>query len=265
MPLICTALLAMIDTPVWLAGMNATTASVVPAIIVNGPIRDQLRIPYTYSVFGGAASPAPAIGRAIRLVMRNVAGQISGHSTESVFGQPGRVIGIVAGEWEERSPWAPLAERRGVSGNALTVYGTVGTCNIVDGTGASGLELLQVIGKSLAYMGNNGLAGGTVFADQMVAINPIWANEIIARDIPSFEDVQETLWQFARIPLKDLPKERHPDIERRGRIDDQGNVYLVERPEEILIFVAGGLGSLHATMLPGFSMSQAVTRAIATV
>ena len=46
-----------------------------------------------------------------------------------------------------------------------------------------------MIGKSLAYMGNNGFVGGTVFADQMVAINPVWANEIIARDIPAFEDV----------------------------------------------------------------------------
>jgi hypothetical protein len=32
-----------------------------------------------------------------------------------------------------------------------------------------------------------------VFADQMVAINPVWANEIIARDIPTFEDVSELL------------------------------------------------------------------------
>lgn len=99
MPLICSSLLAMIDTPLWLAGINATTASVVPAMIVNGPIRDRLGIPYQYSAFGGQASPAPAIGRAIRLVMRNVAGHKAGATSESVFGQPGRVIGIVAGEW----------------------------------------------------------------------------------------------------------------------------------------------------------------------
>jgi hypothetical protein len=262
MGLICSSLLAMIDSPLWLDGINATTAAVVPAIIVNGPIRDRLQIPYQYSALGGAASTAPAIGRAIRLVMRNVAGQVSGRSSESVFGQPGRVIGILAGEWEERSPWAPLAERRGVSGDAVTVFGTVGTCNIVDSEGATGQELLEVIGKSLAYMGNNGFVGGTVFADQMVAINPIWARDIIARDIPSYEDVAEILWQAARRPLDDFPEPCRPGLERRGRVDAQGQAYLVEKPDEIHVFVCGGLGSLHATMFPGFSNSQAVTRAI---
>jgi hypothetical protein len=262
MGLICTALEAMIDSPLWLDGINATTAAVVPAMIVNGPIRDELAIPYQYSAFGGMASPAPAIGRAIRLVMRNIAGQVAGRTSESIFGQPGRVTGIVVGEWEENSPWAPLAERRGVSGDAVTVFGAVGTCNIVDSEGATGRELLEVIGKSLAYMGNNGFVGGTVFADQMVAINPVWANEIIARDIPSFEDVSELLWTFARRPLTDFPEPCRPGLERRGRIDKDGNAYLVETPEEIHVFVCGGLGSLHAMMLPGFSNSQAVTRAL---
>lgn len=262
MALICSSLAAMIDSPLWLDGINATTAAVIPAVIVNGPIRDRLQIPYAYSALGGMASPAPAIGRAMRLVMRNVAGQVAGRTSESVFGQPARVIGIVAGEWEERSPWAPLAERRGVAGDAVTVYGTVGTCNIVDSEGATGVELLEVIGRSLAYMGNNGFVGGTVFADQMVAINPVWANEIIARDIPNFEDVSELLWRFARRPLSDFPEPCRPGLERRGRIDADGQAYLVESPEDIHIFVCGGLGSLHATMLPGFSNSQAVTRAV---
>jgi hypothetical protein len=55
-----------------------------------------------------------AIGRAIRLIMRNVAGQVPGETSQTTFGSPGRVAGILVGEWEERSPWAPLAaaERR---------------------------------------------------------------------------------------------------------------------------------------------------------
>jgi hypothetical protein len=262
MPLICASLGAMIDSPLWLEGINATTASVVPAVIVNGPIRDRLGIPYKYSALGGSASSAPAIGRAIRLMIRNVAGQLAGRSSESVFGQPARVIGIVAGEWEERSPWAPLAERRGVSGDAVTVYGAVGTCNIVDNKAANGRELLEVIGKSLAYMGNNAFVSGTVFADQMVAINPVWARDIIARDISSYEDAAEILWRAARRPLSDFPEPCRPGLEFRGRIDADGQAYLTETPEEINVFVCGGLGSLHAAMLPGFTNSRAVTRPI---
>jgi hypothetical protein len=112
-------------------------------------------------------------------------------------------------------------------------------------------------------MGNNGFVGGTVF-DQMVAINPVWANEIIARDIPSFEDVSELLWTFARRPLSDFPEPCRPGLERRGRIDKDGNAFLVDTPEEIHVFVCGGLGSLHAMVLPGPTVIAAVARSCFT-
>ena len=263
MPLICAALAAMLHPAFDLAGTNATTASVVPAVVVNGPARDRLDIPYRHAALGGAASHAPAIGRALRLVMRNVAGQVPGQTSESVFGQPGRVAGIVVGEWEERSPWPPLAERRGVSGDAVTVFGTLGTCNIADMTAESGRQLLQVIGRSLAYMGNNNFQAASTYAEQMVAINPIWANDVIARDVPSFDDVRELIWEHARIPIDWFPSELRAGIEERGRIDAHQRVFLMDSPEDLLVFVCGGTGNLHAAMLPGFSHSESVTRAIA--
>lgn len=265
MPLICASLLAMLDPALDLAGINATTAAVVPAVVVNGPVRDELGIPYQYSALGGAASSAPAIGRAIRLVMRNVGGLVPGVTSESVFGQPARVVGIVVGEWEERSPWKPLSERRGVAGSAVTVFGALGTANILDAEAESGVEVLQVIGKSLAYMGNNKFTIGTMYSDQMIGINPVWANEVIARDVPSIEDVQEIVWRSARLPVTWFPDNLRRLIERERpeRIDADGNVMLMASPDELQIFVAGGLGSLHAVMLPGFSNSVAVTRGLA--
>ena len=113
MPLLCAAVEAMSDPDFNLFALNTTTSCVVPGVFVNGPVRDELSIPYGPGCFGGVAGPAPAIGRALRLVMRNVGGQVVGESSKSVFGQPGRVTGIVVGEWEERSPWAPLSVRRG--------------------------------------------------------------------------------------------------------------------------------------------------------
>ena len=262
MPLLCSAIEAMVEPQFDLAGINATTAAVVPALFVNGPLRQSLRIPFGYSALGGEASPATAIGRAIRLVMRNVAGQWPGETSESVMGQPGRVCGIVVAEWEERSPWPPLAERRGVGGDAVTVYGALGTANIIDPVAKSGREVLEVIGRSLAYMGNNNFAPVSTFAEQAVAINPIWANEVIARDIPSFDDVREIIWQAARLPLEWFPEALRAPIEERGRIDERGLVYLIESPQDLHVLVCGGLGNLHAAMLPGFSHSLAVTRPV---
>ena len=61
MPLIIAAIEAMSRTEFNLAALNATTGSVVPAVIVNGPVRDELAIPYEVSCLGGAGGGAPAI------------------------------------------------------------------------------------------------------------------------------------------------------------------------------------------------------------
>ena len=121
LPLLIGALESMANPDFELFGLNATTASVVPLVLVNGPIRDTLEIPYQHGCLGGVASPASAIGRAIRLIIRNIGGQLIGVTSQSTFGSPGRLAGIVFGEREERSPWAPFAERRGVKRNAATV------------------------------------------------------------------------------------------------------------------------------------------------
>jgi hypothetical protein len=76
-----------------------------PILIVNGAVRTELGIPFGAGCLGGAeGSTAPAIGRALRLVIRNVAQQRIGVTSQSVFGHPARVSGLVFAEWEERSP-----------------------------------------------------------------------------------------------------------------------------------------------------------------
>jgi hypothetical protein len=45
-----------------------------------------------------------------------------------------------------------------------------------------------------------------------------------------------------------------------GRVDEHGDVHLVESPEHMLVMVNGGLGNLHALALHSFGPSQAVTR-----
>src|SRR5688500_2882405 len=130
MPLLVAALEAMSDPQFNLLALNTTTSCVTPGVFVNGPVRHELAIPYAAGCFGGEAGAAPAIGRALGLVMRNVGGSVVGRTSKSVFGQPARVTGVVVGEWEERSPWAPLAERRGCGASAVTVHGCTGTIDI---------------------------------------------------------------------------------------------------------------------------------------
>ena len=259
MPLLCAAIEAMAEPEFNLFALNTTTSCVVPGLFVNGPSRDALEIPYDVGCFGGAAGPGPAIGRATRLVMRNVAGQKVGVSSKSVFGSPGRVAGIVVGEWEERSPWAPLAERRGVSGDAVTVHGCTGTIDVADITADNGVDLIEIIGKSLAFPGTNAFIGGHHDAEILVCIAPPWA-DLIAKSFPNIEDVQERLHTFAALPVSWWPEPHQRRAESEGRVDDEGIVHLVEDPGHMLVMVNGGLGNLHALALHSFGPTRAVTR-----
>jgi hypothetical protein len=226
---------------------------------VNGPARIALDLPMQAGCFGGVAGPAPAIGRALRLVMRNVGGQQVGVTSKSVFGQPGRVTGIVVAEWEERSPWAPLAVRRGFEGDAVTVYGCIGTMDIADIAADSGSSLAELIGKSLAYPGTNAYISHWG-AETMVALPPPWA-DLLAKEYPQIEDLQQALWQAAAHPLSFFPEPHRRWLEERDRVDAQGVAHLVQDPQEILIMVCGGLGNLHALGLHNFGPTRAVTKA----
>lgn len=260
LPLVRAAVEALADPGYELHALNATTGSVVEAVVVNGPIRHRLGIPFGAGCLGGVEGSAPAIGRAIRLVMRNVAGQRIGVTSQSVFGQPGRVAGIVYAEWEERSPWAPLAERRGVSGDAVTVFGTMGTMNLCDPLVQTADELLLAIGRGLAASGSNGFLHMLPHSEVLVAINPVWA-EVIGREYTDVADVQERLQQTARLPMNDWPARYRDFYDEAGRIIDD-HVHLVIDPTKVLVTVAGGMGGLHAAALHSWGSTQAITRPV---
>ena len=260
MPLLCASLEAMNEPDHNLFALNTTTCCVVPGMFVNGPSRNELGIPYGPGCFGGEAGPAPAIGRAIRLVMRNVGGQVVGQSSKSVFGQPARVTGVVVAEWEERSPWAPLAERRGVAGDAVTVKDVTGTIDVADISARSGAELLEIIGKSLAFPGTNAFIGHDALdAEILVAIAPPWADRIAA-EFPDIETVAETLRQHAALPLDWWPATHREILADSNRIDGSGRVSLLATPEQMMVIVCGGLANLHALAIHSFGPTKAVTR-----
>jgi hypothetical protein len=252
---------AVADPRYELHALNATTGSVATALIVNGEQRHSLGIPFGAGCLGGADGRAAAIGRALQLVMRNVAGQRIGVTSQSTFGQPARTVGIVFGEWEERSPWAPLAERRGVSGDAVTAFGTMGTVNICETMATDADTLLQFIGRSLAYQGANGYLLQLSFAEVVVVLNPVWA-PMIGAAYPDPTDVQNLLWESASIPVTEWSAQYQQLYEQQGRINSDGRVLLARRPQDVIVLFAGGLGGLHAAALHSWGTTMAQTKPV---
>lgn len=261
MRLLLASIDAMLDPQFNLFALNTTTCSVVPAMFVHGPARHELEIPMGVGCFGGVAGPATAIGRATRLIMRNVGGQVVGVNSKSVFGQPGRVSGICVAEWEERSPWPTLGARRGLAPDqsGVTVHGATGTIDIADIYCQDGATLTELIGRSLAFCGTNSYLGSHHGAEILVAICPPWA-ELIATTYPGFDDFRTALFDAAALPLDVFPEPHQRAHRDNGKVDSKLRVPVVESPEHLLVMVAGGLGNLHALACHSFGPTRAVTR-----
>src|SRR5262249_3390160 len=87
-PAVLAALAAVCAPRFNLYALNTPTCCATPAVMLNGPARQSLGIECGYSCLGQNGRANATIGRALRLVMRNVGGAVPGAVSKSVFGQP---------------------------------------------------------------------------------------------------------------------------------------------------------------------------------
>jgi hypothetical protein len=138
----------------------------------------------------------------------------------------------------------------------------MGTMNILDTTSQRADHFLEMIGKSLVFPGNNCFSPAMPYGEVMVAVNPIWAG-ILGSEMPNIEDLQERLWRWASIPAHQLQSLHREQLEAQDRVREDGRIYLTPEPKDILLFVAGGTGGLHAAALHTFGSSLSQTEAVA--
>lgn len=256
-PFVLAALEAII-APEWNAFGLTTTSSVFPMLILKGPSREARRIDYRAGCLGGAGGRGSmTIGRAVSLCLRNIGGQKAGESSRTVFGQPAR-FGLCFGEWEERSPWPSLACRRGFAPgqDVVTVHGGKGTFLLADVNNDSAEDLAYSIAKSISFLLNNWYLEPTGATGQLVlCINPIWAKRF-GEAFPKIESLQAYLFENAWQPIKLWRPANQQILRDKGRVDAKDRVALVERPDQLVPVVCGGLGSLHAVVLTSFCKSE---------
>ena len=77
-PVVVAAVRAILQPEFNVAGCQAATGGAAPVIIVNGPLTTQLQINGDAGCFGPGYRANAVIGRALRLVIRNMGGLIPG-------------------------------------------------------------------------------------------------------------------------------------------------------------------------------------------
>jgi len=264
MPVLIAAVEAVTDPKLNLYSLQATTGGPAIMLIINGPIRKQLKFNGGPNALGEGWRANATVGRAIRLIQRNIGGSYPGTTCKATLGWPGKYTLCIA-ENEEASPWEPLHVERGFDAKTSTV-----TAISADGSvRASDLDSTKAEGILTNFAQR---MAGPAGPEAIMVICPEHA-KIIAGDGFSKKDVKKFVWERAHWVFKDLPEEsfqqrvkRRPDL----NITRDSVLHVVDTPEDILVVVAGGDGSqsqyIHVwgQSTPEGGSTRSVTKAIQT-
>ncbi|MCA9823336.1 MAG: redoxin domain-containing protein [Dehalococcoidia bacterium] len=202
LPVVLTAVEAMCTDEFNIHGVSATTMGATPAMIVNGPIRNRIGMNSGLGALGAGNRPNATIGRAIRLVLRNVGGAKTGGTERSTLASPAKFT-LTFAEWEERSPWSPYHVDHGFQreDSVVTLFAaTGGPSMIVDQTSRTARQLGGSLGMVIEAIAHPRARGPQ---EMLVVLCPEHL-DTITRDGWTKQDLLDRIQEVSAKPLRDL-------------------------------------------------------------
>ena len=254
-PAVLAALRAVLVADYNLHGTLATTHSCAPMIMINGPLRHALNINCGTNCFGQGWRANAAIGRALQLILNNVGGAKPAIMDRSTFGSPAKYT-FCFGENEEESPFAPYHVRHGFRADesVATVISSEPNHNLNDHGSTTGLGLLTTFAGGIASPAANTISAKGPF---FIVFGPEHA-ATIARDKWTVEQIQQFLFDKARVPITEVSKENQERYETGGNPPENGFYKVAPTPDDIHVAVAGGAGK-HSAWIPSFGGTAAIS------
>jgi hypothetical protein len=245
-----------------LQGVQSTTNPAAVWVIVNGPIAKRLGLNAGQNCLGEGVWANATIGRALRLVLRNIGGALPGEMDRATQGQPGKYTFCCA-ENEDENPWEPLHVERGFARerSTVTVVGAEGTMNMCT-LAKSADDLIRVIAGTMRHPPSNEYVHGS---EPWLVLAPEHA-EILCEAGLSKSDVKRRLWEESKMPAgvmaaEDLGRTQASRTAELGPIGPGTLLTISRRPDDIRIIVAGGPGT-HSVYIPCFGNTRSVTREV---
>lgn len=268
LPVVIAALEAVCTDDFNIHGVMATTMGGSPVVVVNGPIRHRIGMNMGIGVLGQGNRANAAIGRALRLVLRNVGGARPGGTERSTFGSPSK-YSLSFAEWEERGPWEPLHVERGFQPeeSVVTVFGlTSGPQIIADQTSRTARALGGSLGLGLEGISHPRSHG---MGNILLVVSPEHA-DTLARDGWNKRDLRQRIQEITTRPVRDLLSDEESGVGislaqfgPNGPTEEQLNERIpkFQSPQNIHIVVAGGEAGKYSAMFGGWP-STPVSRKI---
>jgi hypothetical protein len=265
MPVLLAAVRGITQPEFNLSGVNATTHPCAVLILVNGPIGREIGVNGGPGCFGPGFRANATIGRAMRLLLLNVAGATPGLGDRATQGTPAK-FALCLAENEEASPFAPFHTTRGFApeDSTVTVSASEGPHNIQEHGSNTALGVMQTVAGALGQAGSNNILSR---GEPMLVLGPEHAATIAAEEWTR-EAVQEYCFEHARYPAERLSPEFLESV--NVRIEPEADIEpfapdallpIVESPERLHVIVAGGPGK-HSSWMPTFGQQ---TRPVTTL
>ena len=253
LPVVLAAVKAACSDDFNMHGVLATTMSVGPIIIVNGPIRHRIGMNSGGNALGQGNRANLTIGRALQLVVRNVGGGRPGEIDQATLGNPGKLSFCFA-EDEEGSPWESLAVERGFAKDAstVTVFAGEGPRVIVDQLSRQPEKLAKSLALCLLTTGHPMMA---LAFDSILVISPEHSARF--RDAGwSKQRLQEELRQNMMIDVGRLPA-----TAKGITTEESAEIKVKQLPKfrdgGLLIVHAGGRAGLFSSAICGWAAGKA--------
>ena len=257
-PVVVTAMTAMLSEPFLLHGATASTGGCAVLLIVNGPIRTALGMDATFSALGPADRASNTIGRAVRLVLRNLLDVRPGEVDRSTFGHPGKLSYCIA-EDEEHTPWPSVAaERLGDPHvSAVTAMAAMGPRQLMNEWSTDPESVLDTfVSEIRANLTNYSIWPG----NYAIAIPPQLRTHFETAGWTK-ADIRAYVFEHARIMRGEWAEAGKGSV-----VGDRGEQEYpaLADPDDLLVIAAGGpAGGFGAVIPPWFGdKSRAVTVAI---
>ncbi|SFM81686.1 hypothetical protein SAMN05216207_100376 [Pseudonocardia ammonioxydans] len=255
LPTVLAALAGVQQDAYNLHGTLATTHPCAPLIVVSGPVRERLGLNGAGNCFGSGTRANAVIGRALSLILLNLAGARPPAMDRSTQGSPAKYTYCFA-ENTGDSPWEPFGVRRGFDADesVVTVLAAEPPHNINDHGSTTGEGILTTIAGTMAQPGSNNVY---VRGPHLLVLGPEHATTL-HRDGWTVEAIRRALWERARIPVDAVSEGNRRQFTEWG-IEPDGDHYTVSTgPEQLQVLVAGGAGK-HSAWIPSFGATEAVS------
>lgn len=257
-PVLVAAFEAMNRTEFNFHGSTASTGGSAPLLVVSGPLVDEIGMNADVNLFGPGNRPNATIGRATRLILRNVFQMLPGISDKSTQGNPGKYSFCIA-ERSRGNPWPLLCEAQGYpkGTSSVTTFAGGGFCNVENHGGNTPEQILGSVADAMANY-------GCITLGQSVVILAPEHMRILGDAGWTREQAQDCLFSHAKRSvdgMKSVGKYRDREYDRQHDKDahklvEPGFVHRGLGPADILITMGGGDAGGHSCFIPSWSRGR---------